>query len=93
MIGRGLFRFGRKAYQECFEDTGKSGKAVLADLRNFCRAREGQLDIEVVMGEERDMQLIHLGRVQVYRRITKMLSLTDEQIDAMERQLTEIGGN
>ena len=73
-----LFWNKRKAYRAVFGS--KDGMAVLADLRDFCRAdsscvvvgKDGKIDTHATVLAE--------GRREVWLRMTETLNLTDEQL-------------
>jgi len=63
----------KQAYQQTFN--GEHGKAVLADLRRFCRARLPTADVN----NEKTTYLLE-GRREVWLRIQAYLQLSDEDV-------------
>jgi len=73
----------QRAYQLAFGTD--AGKAVLADLMPFCRAKE-----TCVIPGDRDRTYVLEGRREVYLRIRDYLDLTPEQL--VERYTTPAKG-
>lgn len=63
----------KQAYQQTFN--GEYGKAVLADLRRFCRATLPTADVN----NEKTTYLLE-GRREVWLRIQAYLQLSDEDV-------------
>jgi hypothetical protein len=63
----------KRAYQLAFADA--AGKAVLADLKPFCR-----VDETCVVPGDRDRTYVLEGRREVYLRIMAYLTLTPEEL-------------
>lgn len=63
----------KRAYMLAFNTV--AGKAVLADLEPFCRARE-----TCVIPGDRDKTFVLEGRREVYLRIRDYIDLTPEQL-------------
>jgi len=81
---------GVRSYREFFQT--EAGKYVLADLRQYCRARPEDLELEAIASEEkldRDAFLEHVAMVRVYRRIVRLSEMTDKELDEYERNLRE----
>ena len=83
-----LFRDQRSDYRTVFLTKGEANAiqaAVLSDLRSFCfaerrtavRARDGRIDPIATALQE--------GRREVWLRINKFLTLSDEQLERIER--------
>ncbi len=68
-----LTRARRAAYAKTFNNP--EGQKVLADLRRFCRATELSADVTNV-----NATYLAEGRREVWLRIQKFLSLTDEDV-------------
>ena len=62
----------RRAYQLAFGN--EAGKAVLADLAKFCRARETTFHADPRLSEMLE------GRREVFLRIAHHLNLTDDDL-------------
>ena len=80
MIGRDLIQRilrRRSFYRATFEQ--QAGRAVLADLRRFCRAGESPL---VVSNGQSDAMAtgVAIGRLEVFNRIAHHIHLSDAQL-------------
>lgn len=64
----------KAAYHRTFEGTGVDGKAVMADLANFCRAHQSTFHPNPTVANRLD------GRREVWLRIQQHLQLTDQQL-------------
>lgn len=90
---RGKHEDRRRAYRECFlaEDgrPSRSGEAVLADLRRFCKAT----DSSFVPGDPHATAL-NEGRREVWNRMIAHLYLSDDTIQSIVEQTypTDAGG-
>jgi hypothetical protein len=73
-----LFRLRHRAYALTFG--GETGKAVLADLAAFCRARE------TTFHPDARLHAVLEGRREVWLRIAKYMNLTEAEIDALVKK-------
>ena len=77
--------FGRRIFRETFETPG--GRMALAHIRRFCGAEAIQSPFDPnPFGMAR-----MVGRLEVYKEITRFLSLTDDQIDAAAKEAVARG--
>ena len=69
----------RSHYRVVFK--GKSGEAVLADLKRFCRAMSTPLVVSAQSGCSDPMATgVAIGRQEVFQRIIQHLNLDDAQL-------------
>lgn len=90
---RQFLRFGRGQYRKAF--SGKTGAYVLADLRNYCQCKPGQLQWEYLERESRtdpEAYKEHMARARVYHRIRRFVELSEDEIDAAEENIAAMGG-
>jgi hypothetical protein len=81
-----FFRGHKRAYQQTFNRASPAAQYVLADIANFCHAKEttlrpGATELELARNE---------GRRQVFLRIQRALNLTPEEMFDLARQAKEI---
>lgn len=94
---RNAFRHWRSAYGRVFGKAAPeqtSGAEVLAHLRDYARAAPEQTDCLVLDAERKadlESYLEHVARVRMYREIQSALAITDEQIEAADARLREVG--
>lgn len=72
--------FGRRIFRETFETP--AGRMALAHIRHFCggEVRQSPFDADPI-GMARNV-----GRLEVYKEISRFLALTDDQIDTAARE-------
>lgn len=89
--------FGRSVFREVF--TGEAGAFVLADLRGFCGAKgrdvycapDGRIFLALTHphfepSSAAEQRGENLGRLRVYERIQRHVRMSDDQIEAAERE-------
>jgi hypothetical protein len=72
----------------------RSGAEVLAHLRDYARAAPEQIDVLAMDAERKanlEAYLEHVARVRMYRQLQGVLAITDDQIEAADQRLREIG--
>lgn len=75
----------RAAYRRAF--TGSDGERVLRDLARFCRANKSSVATSRVTGSVDPLAtMLAEGRREVFLHISKVLRLTDEQINNLLEQ-------
>lgn len=76
----------RNAYRRVF--SSRDGDAVLADLAEFCKVGSTSVATSRVTGAiDTHATMVVEGRKEVFQRITKVLRMTDDQInEILERE-------
>lgn len=79
-------RRGKRAFQETFKS--REGEMVLAHLRRFCSAEVTQSPYN----SDALAMARMVGRLEVYKEITRFLALSEDAIDEAARRAAQPGG-